>query len=338
MARSISPLIDPEIETLSRVFDVAALASALRGSRLGSWDPGAIEEIQLRALRHHEGQRCTVEIAIRTGADWHHVIGKVYSDDRLDVFRAMEGIEQAGFGPANEFAIPQPLAYLPALRLLVLEKAEGRVAKQVFREGDEASRAAAAKRCALWLARFHSCAPRTGPMAQMTDIVDFKSVRRRLAKITKLDGVAGDKVARLFHRLEAAASSLKDVELCAGHGSFSASHVLFSEDRTVVFDWDGFDLADPARDVARFLCHLPDSGLGQPGSLRALDGIGTIFLDTYLSAGRQIAPENFHFFAAVICLNSALRNLRRSARDRQNLAKAEAKLEQGFAALSEVNA
>lgn len=339
MSNEVQSLADSGIAAPSAILDPIALAKHLRGTSAFGSNEGGVEEVRIRrVLRQHAGKRCTLEVAVRIGNRWQSFIAKIYRRDRSDVFDAMRGIQQAGFGSQEEFSIPQPFAYDSSLKCLVQEKVEGQVAKEVFQHGDEGSHAAAAKRCALWLARFHTLAPKTGPVSHPADFVDFKSVQRRLDKITKLDGRAGDKAVRLFHRLEAAATSLKRVTLSAGHGSFSAAHVLFAQERTVAFDWDGFDLADPARDVARFLAHLPGSHLGRPGSLRALDGTAAIFMNTYLSAARTEVEGNFHFFEAAICLNSALRNLRRGARQPEKLSKAEAKLEQGFAALDEANA
>ena len=108
MSEHVGLLTDPGIATLAEVLDPAALSQHLRGVSLGSWDGEAVEEIQTRLLRHHEHLRCTLEIGLRTDHGWHFLIGKVYHRDRLDVFQAMEKIQQAGFGPHEEFSIPQP--------------------------------------------------------------------------------------------------------------------------------------------------------------------------------------------------------------------------------------
>src|SRR6266852_3008817 len=153
VGKCVQPLTDPGLAALSEIFDPAALANHLRGLCLGRWNGGTVEEVRvLRVLKHHARKRCALEIGLPTQCGWHFLIGKVYHNDRLDVFQAMKGIQQAGFGPQDEFSIPEPLAYLPSLRLLLQERAEGQVAKEIFRTGDEASRAAAAERSALWLA------------------------------------------------------------------------------------------------------------------------------------------------------------------------------------------
>src|SRR5712691_4190914 len=276
----VQPLTDPGLAALSEVFESAALANHLRGVCLGRWNGGTVEEARVvRVLKHHVGQRCTLEIGWRRGSDWHFLIGKVYREDRPDILAAMERIQEAGFGPQDEFSIPRPLAYLPSLRLFLQEKVEGRVAKEIFKAGDEQSRAAAAERCALWLARFHTFGPKAGPLFDSERCLSELLERKR--RIAKLGSRFAAKAERLFEWLEAAGAALRPVEMRAGHASYSPAQLILAEGRTVTFDWDGYDVADPARDVARFLAALRRLAVGRLRSIRAVDGPAEVFLRTY---------------------------------------------------------
>ena len=128
--------------------------------------------------------------------------------------------------------------------------------------------------------------------------------------------------------------SLSPAKLCAGHGSFSASHIILGQGRTAAIDWDGYDLADPARDVARFLTAFRRSALGRLGSIRALDGTAEVFLNTYLAVGHPEVKKNLRFFEAATCLNLARHTLcRPGPRLQAKLDKAEAMLDEGFRVL-----
>jgi hypothetical protein len=331
----VQQLTDPGLAALSEVFDPAALANHLRGVSLGRWNGGAVEEVRvLRVLKHHARKRCALEIGLRTQSGWHFLIGKVYHNDHVDVFQAMKGIQQAGFGPQDEFSIPEPLAYLSSLRLLLQEKVEGPVAKEVFKTGNERMRAAAAERCALWLARFHDLAPKAGPVSCPSDYISSKTMRRYSLKIAKLVGRHAKKAAQLLHRLKEASASLSAVEMCAGHASYTPRQVILAEGRTVVFDWDGYDVADPARDVARFLAALRRLALGWLGSVSAMDGTVDVFLNAYLAAGPPEAKKNLRFFAAATYLNLAKHTLCRPGphtQEKQDIA--EAVLDEGLRVL-----
>ena len=328
MSKFVQPLTDLGIETLPEILDPVALAKHFRGVWLGPRIGGMIEEIQVRVLRHHVAQRCTLEIGLRTENGWHFLIGKVYQVDCPEVFQAMEGIQQAGFGPQDEFSIPQPLAYLASLRCLVLEKVEGLSAGEVFKTGDEQSRVAGAERCARWLARFHAVAPKAGPVSYPHDHLKSKSMRRCSRKITEVGGPFADKAARLLQRLERASSSLRPVEVRASHGSYSASHVILAEGRTVAIDWDFHEVADPACDVARFLAALRRRALIRLGSIRSLDGAAEVFLRTYLAMGPSEVEKNLHFFEAATYLNLATRHLSDPVPDCQE--RTEAMLNEGL--------
>ena len=303
------PLSDPGIATLPEVFDPMVLVKHLRATSLYPGNGGAPKEVQVSLLQHHPKRRCTVEIGWRAQDGWHSVIGKVYHIDRPDVFEAMQGISGAGFGPQDEFSIPQPLAYLPSLRLLVQEKVEGQPTDEIFKTGDERSREAAAERCACWLARFHAVAPKAGSVSYPQDHLNSKSMQRCSRKIAKLGGSSADKAAYLLQRLEDAVAALSPAEMCAGHASYSAAHVFLAHNRTVVFDWDGHDVADPARDVGRFRAALRRLALGRLGSIRALDATAEAFLKTYLAVGRPEVAKNLRFFEAAACLKLAKYNL-----------------------------
>jgi aminoglycoside phosphotransferase (APT) family kinase protein len=105
--------------------------------------------------------------------------------------------------------------------------------------------------------------------------------------------------------LEIAAAELGEFETCAGHGSYSYAQILIAPDRVVTVDWDGYDLADPSRDVARFTVALQRLALGRLGSLHALDEFACAFVETYTATrGTEIA-QRLPFYQAAICLQLA---------------------------------
>jgi aminoglycoside phosphotransferase (APT) family kinase protein len=320
-------LIDPQIPTLADVLDRSTLVRYLGDIPRGQWNRGPIVEVLgVRVLKHHAGQRCTVEIGLQTEDGCHFLIGKIYHRDRQDVFEAMEKIWQAGFGVQDEFSIPQPVAYLPPLRLLLQEKVEGPIAKEIFKTGDEWSRAAGAEHCALWLARFHALGPKAGPVFDFD--CWFKSARERARWIESFGGACAAKSRGLLHWLEETAGALQPVEMRAGHGSYSPAQVILFQGRTCAFDWDGYDVADPARDVARFLAALRRLALGRLRSIRALDGAADVFLKTYLAVGPPDVERNLRFFLVDAHLTLAMYSLFHSGIHRE--AKAEAMLAEGL--------
>ena len=150
-------------------------------------------------------------------------------------------------------------------------------------------------------------------------------------EIAKQGGSLADKAARLLHQLEDASTALSAVELCPGHGSYSAAQVILAQGRTVAFDWDRYCVADPAHDVGRFLTAVRYLALLHLGSIRALDSAAEVFLSTYLAVGQPEATRNLRFFEVAGCLKWAKHIV--CHRVLQWHEKAEAMLDEGFRVL-----
>ena len=292
---------DPGLRSLPAVFEYLAgaepLASALPD------EPGPIHEVHFLVLKHHSGRRCTFEVDIRTARGCRHLIGKVHAVDRSDVYRAMTEIARAGFGKENELSIPQPVAYVPELCLLLQEKVDGPSSKKVFLGGDERQRIRASERCARWLARFHAVAPQSGPVSDVASQVAL--VDGWCRTLDRVGGAFGRRARCLGERLVEAAPPPSGQEMHAGHGSYSCNQIVFAGTRTVTFDWDGHDVADPARDVARFVVALQRLAFKYVGSFQALDKAADAFLETYQSLRGSSVDATLPWWRAATCLRLA---------------------------------
>jgi hypothetical protein len=339
---------DPALATLATVLDPVGLATYLRPVLPRHW--GALQEARVHVIKHYPGKRCTLAIGLLTTSGWYDLIGKVYATDRSDVYRALDGIRQAGFGPDAAFSIPQALVFVSTLRLLLLEKVQGTTAREIVLAGHERERAGigntplpgvgttpllAAQQCAYWLARFQALAPRSGPIFDLSTHLRATDVRLRGS--AGLDGPVAEKAHRLFEQLDVAAARRGVLPTpsggCAGHGSYSPSHVILGADRTVTIDWDGYDVADPARDVARFIVALKRLALGHLGSIRALDAVAGVFAQAYVGLSRTEIAARLPCYEATICLQFAS-NMARRQRPHWQM-KAETMLDEGLRTLEQ---
>ncbi len=283
--------------------DFRAELDRLARGRLG-W--GRLEEIRLQPLKAHP-RRCAFDVAVRTRSGWHGLIGKVHAEDRSELFRRMEALAQAGFGADEAFSIPQPVAYLPALHVLLEEKVAGRPALEIFADATPRERMAAAERCAQWLARLHTVGPRLGPVADLTR----KLVRARYWRdqLVAFGEPFASRARRLLGALEAVWPGPATGAYRASHGSYIPEHVLFGPGRTVVIDLDEYDLAPPSRDVAWFVVALQRLALRRHDALGALDKVVKTFLKTYAAAGEEGALAHLAFYRALECLHRARNDL-----------------------------
>jgi aminoglycoside phosphotransferase (APT) family kinase protein len=315
---------DPGIPTLAAVLDPVALGRML--DEVLPVSNRGLQDLQIRVLRYHPRKRCVFETAGRSPNGPRSWIGKVYAVDRADVYHAMAAIRLAGFGPDAAFSIPEPVAYLPESRLLLQENVAGRSATDLFLSDDVNDRLRMSERCAEWLARFHTVAPRSGPTF---DLGSYQlSIDHWSRRIAGVGGAFADTAGELRRQLEVAVSRLRDVGTCPSHGSLSHHQVIVANGRTVTFDWDHHAVADPAFDVARFVVYLRRLALRCLGSVRALDAAADAFLNTYLSTSRREVRGNLPFYAAAICLRLAKNDIRHQG-DRWS-EKAEATLDEGL--------
>ena len=328
MRKLVESTGDPAIPTLATVLEPAEVTKFL--SRIPfpwKWDPS--HGIRLRVLRWKEASRCTFEIAMQTEDGGRELIGKVFAEDRSDIYQVMEEIWRAGFCAEEEFAIPRPVAYLAPLRLLLYEKVPGIRAREFILNPNESERILAAERCARWLARFQALAPCLGRTVQVSDWLI--SSERCWRCVADLGGPFADKASRLHEQLNATALGFGDIDKCAGHGTYTPGQVLLVGGRTVTFDWDTYNMADPSQDLARFLVELMRLGLKKLGSIHALDPVAEVFLNSYRAAGGSIVPTHLAFHKAAICLDRAKHDV-----DKQALGwreRAEAMLDAGLRAL-----
>ena len=68
-------------------------------------------------------------------------------------------------------------------------------------------------------------------------------------------------------------------------------------------------MADPTRDVARFLAALERAAQESFGPMWALDAVGEVFLKTYISVGRPEVESNLAFYKAARHLQSVRRKI-----------------------------
>jgi len=299
---------DASVSAFSAVLAREEFREELDRLSFSRWRWGARQDLRLRSLKCHEHDRCTFEIALKTPNGWHSVIGKVFVQDRVDVFEALDGVRRAGFGPEAEFSIPQPYAYLASLRVLLEEKIEGPSAKEMFLTGGPREQISAAERCARWLARFHALAPRWGRVVEISK--ELSDIRNWTDVLARLEEPLAGKARLLSRKLIAAAPSLGAVESCAGHGSYIPEHVILANGRTATIDLDDYDVGDPTRDVAWFLVGVERVARNHLGSLDALDAAAGMFLRTYASFGRNEVLARLPFYMAEQYLHGAKRDAR----------------------------
>jgi aminoglycoside phosphotransferase (APT) family kinase protein len=173
------------------------------------------------------------------------VVAKVYEEGQGEAAYAnMQEAWHSSFGVRRRPpGLPRPLEYLPDLGVLVMERLEAsRLADLGPR--DEKS----FERAVRLIAALHESDARPQKRRDCRRII--RSVRRKGTEMDQRLPALGVHFRQVADALEAA--SIADSELKPAHGDCIPGNVLVAPDRIVLIDWDRFQSADPARDIAYF--------------------------------------------------------------------------------------
>ena len=322
-------VVDPGLPTLSSAMDAGRLCGDAQLMSLTPWPKGKLQKAGVQLLKWHKRKRCAFEVTLRIDVGWE-AIGKVYAEDRPDVFEIMAAIRRGGFDEKSEYAIPKPLAYIPSLRLLLVEKVEGVYAKDLFVKGNQHQQTHAAIRSAQWLARFHALPPI--PAREVSPGLVLSRSVKGCQHIGEKCPALAQKAQRLLKEIEEASTRLIDIPMTVSHGDFLPGHVMFRGNQVVAIDLDSFVLSDPSRDVARFILFgIQRLAAKRLGSIHALDGAAEQFLNAYLALGRPDITKNLNFYAGALRMQRAKRYILKQVSHWQE--KAEALLDERFEAL-----
>lgn len=159
-------------------------------------------------------------------------------------FANMMAVWESPFGKTRQPpGLPQPLQVVSNPSVVLMEHIPGRplaeMGPALERHFDDAIRL---------LAQLHSCGVKPETKRSSRGIV--RSAQRKAARAGQLAPRHAELLNSLATALEA--QRVGDTELVPSHGDFSPRNVLAGGERMALIDWERFQLADPARDVAYF--------------------------------------------------------------------------------------
>ena len=230
-----------------------------------------------------------------TAADGSAVVVKVYPGALGETaFRNMTRLWSSPFGQSRRPpGLPEPAEYVPLPGVgggaLVMERLEGRTLLEL---GTPEEHLESAMRLAVDLHRSGAIAPRLRSAKKLV-----RSVRRKAERVAALEPRYGTDLTRVAEALEA--KRPRDAELVPCHGDFSPRNVLVGPARQSLIDWDRFQRADPARDVAYFGAWCWAQGLRSGrDDWRILDRVVRIY--GVLRPDADLAPRlGFHVAAGL---------------------------------------
>jgi len=323
---------DDALPVLASLVDPAAARALLEESLRSSAYPGiSIRACTPEVMRYHPGSRCTVryrlEYAPGTETGPAMVVAKTYHGDKgKTAFAGMTALWSTELASGQVVRLAEPLAYVPALRLLV----QGPIAEQetlkklvrssVFEPTPEKLDRLASEvdKVAEGLAALHTSGVSFGETLSWEDeLADVRDILGRLSSAMPeiVDGATP--LLEVLQRLHGACPSDAGVPT---HRSFRPAQVLLHQGDIGFIDFDGLCMAEPACDVALFRASLRKAATEAPSRtgnptemetasrLDVLDELCDRFLTRYqqvasISPGRLLLWETLDLLTSVLhCL------------------------------------
>lgn len=261
--------------------------------------------VRTNLVRNIGTGRVTVEYLI---GDHTRVFAKLYSDDAGALsYAVLKGLWDEGSASGEQYGIPEPLAYSPAEKLLIMRGVEGEeLTSQIFANGSgliESARTAAG-----WLARLHGSAVRVGRAGDFS--AELLKLSSRMIKTVGEHPREWERLLDLNRKLAELAKLLPQRRrLVQVHGRFRHDHVFVGSGGVAVIDWDRSCPWDPAIDMAEFLHLLRMAIFKNSGDPGRVEPPTRAFLEEYLARLPDHAA-NLSFYWGFYILYSLSRNIK----------------------------
>lgn len=284
-----APYHDPALPQLRSLLDRQRMAGELE--RVVYSEP--VEVAGAEVARHKPGRRAIVRYDLRVGGEGdarrERLYGKTFASERGPrVYEAIRAITTArACGP--EVSLPEPVAYLAALKLLLQREVRGEPIAPLLLEGNVgvavriADALYALHSSGLDLRRRHDLIKEVGPLEDR--------VERLSAAFPQLAALARACLRAVWERSGAVAGwRYRPV-----HRDFYHDQVLVGAHGLSVLDFDDAAMSEPAVDVANFLAHLRLLSLQRRSGPESIAPVAAAFLDRYGDLDPPLDP-------ALVCL------------------------------------
>jgi hypothetical protein len=279
------------------------LSSSL-SKRLGAH--AQVLDVAVNIRRYKPGRRCTFELELIPGLaekdlkKHRRVIGKLYANNLgSKVYDTLQQLWSRGFSTGS-LNVPEPLAYDPDWRLLLMSWAEGETLDELILNQLDASRAVI--QAAEWLVKLHTCGGSEGRHHDFNRLHKL-SLWQRYLRVVHPE--AESLFAEVRSRIEEQSGVLSGWTAAPTHCDYSPDHLVINCDRITGVDFDEFGQYDPLFDVAHFMVHLRYLGLTHFGMLNQFDGLADLFQSTYKARVKDYSDARVRLYIVIVCLKMA---------------------------------
>jgi Ser/Thr protein kinase RdoA (MazF antagonist) len=303
--RRSSTEVDPGLPLLELVQDPAVVGRELE-RQLGT---SPIEVTRATVVRHKPGRRCLLRYELVTGngaPQPERLYGKTYASTRGPRIYAQLQVLAAARACGPDVAIPEPVAYVEPLRLLLQREVPGEPIRSRLLSGDKPLAACIAEA----LHELH------GSSVELERRHDLHDELAPLAERVERLGAAGpslaDQARRCLELVRRGSRSRWPWRWRPIHRDLYHGQVLAGEHGISILDFDDAAMSEPAVDVANFLGHLRLLALEENEATEEVARVAAAFSARYRELDTDLDPALLRFLEGATLLRLAEIHLQRS--------------------------
>ncbi len=280
---------DPGLPTLSRALDPFFMQRLFRLHAAPVLGARALHLDSLALVRHKPGRRVLVEYRVRADGTPLVLLGKVRGKgaDRR-AFATLQALRAAGLAEPNRVVVPEPVALLPEVGMLVMRQMPG---TPWLDHGDRATELADAL---VTLQHLPSVNPRYHSAARELQILE-----RELGDAAAGRPWLARRIGQVLERCGGMLPALDAGPRTAVHRDFYHDQVLVDGPRIVLLDLDDYAVGHPALDAGNFVAHLLELGLRTGASAAAYAGPIAAFTRRWLAGQPGVSPPMLEHWTTV---------------------------------------
>jgi hypothetical protein len=222
-------------------------------------------------------------------------IGKgYYRGHGEETFDFMSQLWSDGFGSDRSLTIPEPVAWLPELSLLLQGRAPG---KSLYSYMDNPLTGVDHARLAgRWLAKLHGSVVETAPQFGREE--EETKIRKYTAVLAEARPEFADDFQALGKNILHSLEDINFAEQVPTHGDYQPKNIYILGRKATVIDFDRFAFAPAARDVGHFIGQCMTMSYVRTGGFDVIKAWNDGFLEEYNRASAPKVLRGLPFFIA----------------------------------------
>ncbi|MDQ3524476.1 MAG: aminoglycoside phosphotransferase family protein, partial [Chloroflexota bacterium] len=253
----------------------------------------------IEVVRHKVGRRAILRYQLDENRQTEVVYGKTFASRRGPKVHAItSAITSArAFGP--DIALPEPIAYLPDLKLLAQRPVAGEPIVPDLLDGDTWL----AERIATALYRFHTSGLELGRLHDLTK--ELSPLEMRAEQVGEHAPELRDIAESCLRRIQSDNTANVAWRHTPVHRDFYHDQVLIDDGNLAVLDLDDASMSEPAVDVANFGAHLILLAAQHPEQAANLASVRRSFTGHYRALDHALDGDLLRFLTATTLLRLA---------------------------------